>query len=331
MFMWPFGKKEKKHLGIDLGSSSIKVVELEKKGGRVFLSNYALIQTKEEAVFNISELKDEEIAKLLKHLFEQAGIVGGRASFSLSVEKTFSTVINLPAMPESELAAAIPFEAQKYVPLPLNEVVLDWTVITNEPNRGTSKRGEVDAAKISDGQSVEAAAANQGGDGLQVLLLAVSKDIVNRVTKIARLANLELSAIEQESFSLIRSLVGNDKGAFLVVDLGRKSVDLIIVDQGFIRVNHNFDSLNKEVLLMEADRIVNLFQMRYNKKVGQCLLAGGRAFEKDLFDFLSAKLKLPVKIGDPFARVGHNEKITDALAQIGPQFSVAVGLAMRDN
>jgi type IV pilus assembly protein PilM len=326
MFDWLWGKKSGAQLGIDLGSYSIKIVELTKKEERAYLTNYALAQKKSEAAFNISELKDEEIAKILVELISKSQLASRRASVSLPVEKTFSTVINLPFMTEQELAAAVPYEAQKYVPLPLDEVILDWSVISSEKSSvKPSAKGATDSVKEN---STDGTKETEGGQ-IQILLLAVPKEIINRITRIIKLAGLELVALEQEAFSLARSLVGNDKSTYIIVDLGRKGADLIIVDQGFIRMSHNLESTNKEIILMEIDRVVNVFQIRYNKKVGQCLLAGGRAIEKDLFDFLSSKLKIPVKVGDPFARIDCDAKLEPFLKELGSQLAIAVGLAMR--
>lgn len=312
MFNWLFGRKSKSRLGIDLGSSSIKIAELEIKEGKTKLINYALAQTRKEAVFKIGEMKEAEISSLLRELIKEAKIDTRRASISLPVERTFTTVMDLPSMPEKELMAAIPFEAQKYVPVPVEEVVLDWTIIPS-------------------GQEQKSAQNQPGRTGIQVLLVAVPREIINKITKIAKMAGLEIAALEQEAFSLARSLLGNDKSVFMIVDLGRKDTDLIVVDQGFIRLSHNLESTNKELILMEIDRVVNIYQMKYNKRVGQCVLTGGRANEKEFLDFLSSKLKMPVKVGDPFARLAHEPALEPALKEIAPQFSVAVGLAMRES
>lgn len=321
MLDWLFGKKSKSRLGIDLGSASIKVVELEKREERLCLTNYALTQIKIGTALRINELKDEEVAEILKKSLVQAQIKTRRATISLPVDKTFSTVMELPFMKEKELAAAIPFEAQKYVPVPMEEVILDWSIISvkkEERSLGTF---------VAD--SVAPAAGKEAG--IQVMLVAVPKDIINKITRIAKLAGLELTTLEQEAFSLVRSLIGNDKNIYLVIDLGRESTDLIVAEEGVIRLTHNLESINKEIILMEINRVVNIYQMRYNRKVGQCLLVGGRAIEKELFDFLSAKLKTPVKFGDPFARLAHNTVLDPALKELGPQMAVAVGLAMREN
>lgn len=328
MLNWLFGEKTKTQLGIDLGSSSIKIVELGQKGERSQLINYAFAQLKKEAVFNVVELKNEEVVKIIKSLLSEAKFSGRQASISLPVEKTFSTVITLPLMPINELAAAVVFEAQKYVPVPLNEVVLDWTIISENP--GSAQKGAADAAKPAAAVDGAAAAQNQNqNQSIQVLLLAVPKETINRVTDIIGQVGLKVAALEQESFSMARSLIGNDKNTFMIIDLGRRGTDIIVLDQGFIKMSHNLESVSKEIILMEIDRIVNIFQMRYNKKVGQCLLTGGRANEKELLEFLQAKLKVPVKVGDPFARIGHDERLEIILKELAPQFSVAVGLAMR--
>jgi len=328
MFNWLLGEKSKTQLGVDLGTSSIKIVELGRKDERAYLNNYALLQSKSGAVLNIIDLKDEEIVQLLVSLIKEGNFEGRRASVALPVDQTFSTVISLPVMPEKELAAAVTFEAQKYVPIPLDEVVLDWSIILG---------GESNASKIQSKGAADSIQSPVGTDSapagnsqmVQILLLAVPKETIDRISKIVSRAGLKVAALEQEAFSLSRSLIGNDKNTFMIVDLGRRGTDIILLDQGFIKLSHSLESVNKEIILMEIDRIVNIFQMRYNKKIGQCLLVGGRANEKDLFEFLSVKLKMPVRLGDPFARVSHDAKTGSFLKELGPQFSVAVGLAMR--
>lgn len=330
MFDWLFKQKSKTQLGVDLGSSSIKIVELGRKEERPYLVNYGLAQLKGDATINIIDLEDEEIVKLLTAVISEAKFSGRRANISYPVDKTFSTTISLPAMPANELAAAVSFEAHKYVPIPLEEVELDWLVVAND-NGGASANLQNASDSIRGGAQTASGGVSAAGQPIQVLLMAVPKEIIRRINNIVNQAGLKVAALEQEAFSLARSLIGNDKNTFVVIDLGRRGADIIILDQGFIKLSHALDSINKEIVLMEIDRIVNIFQMRYNKKIGQCLLTGGRANEKDLFDFLSAKLKMPVKVGDAFARVVHEPQVAGFLKELNPQLSVAVGLAMRDN
>lgn len=314
--MFNLFKKSGRQLGIDLGSASIKIAELEKEeGGRTKLVNYAMVQMKDEAGLRFPDMGEEALANILRTIVKEAKFSSKKASISLPVDKTFTTLMDFPEMSEKELVAAIPFEAQKYVPVSLDEVILDWTVVPVPEKAAPAKSEEAGQA---------------GKNTLQVLLIAVHKDVINRLTRIAKLADLEVAALEQEAFSMARSLIGNDKNVYVLADLGKKSTDIIVIDQGFIRLSHNLESNNKEIILMEIDRIVNIYQMKYNRKVGQCVLSGGRVGEKELQSFLAEKLKIPVRVGDPFARVDKNNSLQEILKEIGPQFSVAIGLAMRN-
>ncbi len=318
MFNWLFKKKASSQLGVDLGRSAIKVVELTKKGGRPHLLNYAIAQPKTEDL-RLTALKNEDIADILKSLISQAQITSKYANISLPVDKTFTTIMDMTAMPEAELAAAIPYEAQKYVPVPIDEVVLDWSIIP----KTTSDSAATDGIKPAEIPGMQK-------NPVQILVVAVPKDIINNLTKVAKLAGLEVLALEQEAFSLTRALVGNDSGTYLIADFGRQGTDLIVVEQGLIRLSHGLEAPAKEVLLMEIDRIVNLYQMRYNKKVGTCVLTGGRAAQKEIVDFLSSKLKIQVRLGDPLARVEHLTNLGPITQELGLQLAVSIGLAMRE-
>ena len=354
MWNW-FSGGNKENLGIDLGAANIKIVELGRAGGRLILRNYAVAKTKSGEEIKIDKLNEKELAEVLKNIMREAGFKSNRASFSLPTGKTFSTVMELPLMPEKELAAAVPFEAQKYVPVPLENVVLDWSVISlgqkaELPQKETSKEEpknteekpplEINPVKPA---SPQLAPQNQEitrfraqfqppKSGIQVMLVAVPKDIINFLTKAAGLTGLKISAFEHEAFSLARALVGNDSGTYLIADLGPKSADIVIVDQGIVKASHCLEAASKEAALMEIDRVVNLFQMRYNKKVNQCLLVGGRATEKEVREFLASKLRLPLKTGDPFARVQYPQNLEKVLKEeLGPPLAVAAGLAMRED
>ena len=325
MFNWLLGRFNKGHIGIDLGISAIKIVELGKKDGRLNLVNYVLTQSRSVDGLKISDLKDEEVAKILVDLIAKADINGRVANVSLPINQTFSTIIDFPEMPEEELAAAIPFEAKKYVPVPLEEVVLDWSIVGRTASG--SAKNNVPATDIKN--PANSSSFSQSPQ-LQVLLVAVPKEIINRMSKIAKLANLTIATLEQEAFSLARSFVGQDKSTFLIIDIGRKSSDLVVVDDGSVRLSHNLETIDKEILLAEIERLVNVFRTKYNKNIGTCLLTGGRSFDKEIFNYLSEKLSVPVVVGNPFAKLEHSPVLEPALKELGPQLSVAVGLAMRE-
>ena len=352
--MFLFKKKSKSFLGIDIGASAVKMVELEKKDERYELKNYAIYSLEEHLKKNdykVSskslKISNEEVAGVIKKSIKEAKIESEDACFSIPICFSFSTLIDFPNMSEKEIAAAVPFEAKKYVPIPISEVILDWSIIDSPSKKS----------------------------GYQALLIAVPKKIINDYKQIASLSGLNLRVVEEEVFSSARALVGNDKSAIILIDAGARSISISIVDDGYIRVTHNLEiggakitqaiaeqvglSLEKAeklkkglsdrdssgefnpqlkgsiqphlgAIIVEVRKIIDSYQSKYNRKVEKCIFAGGGVWLSDFSDYLKEKLSLDVSIGDPFARVIYPPLLKPVLKKIGPILVVATGLAMKD-
>ncbi len=355
--MFLFKKKLKISLGIDIGASAIKFVEIEKKEERYVLRNYAIYSLnkylkRSNYQVGLSSLKitNEEIAEIIKRTIKEANIVSQEAYFSVPVYSSFSTMIDFPSMPEKEIAAAIPFEAKKYIPVPISEVILDWSIINNFDKSSDEKSNR------------------------QVLLVAVPKDLINNYNQIIDLTDLRLKAIEEETFSLSRALIGNDKSTVALIDSGARSLNVSIIDNGYIRNIHNLEmggvKLNKiiakqmnislekaeelkkdllnnqldneynsqlkgvihsslEIIVAEIKKIINLYQEKYNRKIEKCILVGGSIQLFDFVDFLTKRLNIDVSLGNPFARVVYPSLLKSTLKELGSCLAVATGLAMR--
>ncbi|MFH0852124.1 MAG: pilus assembly protein PilM [bacterium] len=337
LFDW-FRRKQKNCLGIDFGSSGVKVVELSRENERIVLTNYAIAQVKGGSRLNIGKLNSSDTAEVLQKIMAQAGISSRQAVISLSVDETFSTIINMPVMREDEIAKTIPFEARKYVPVPIEEVVLDWSVVGEFIEPGPSKNAGDSLGSQGAGQTpavqdaeVPAGGAVQGGSKtMQILIVAVPQEVIKKIAQIAKIANLKVLAIEQEAFSIIRSLVGKDAGTYLIIDLGKENVDLVIMDKGAIRLTLTFERNEALDLPVEAAKIITLYEKRYNRKVARAILTGGGAMDEDWAGILSSKIGIPADIGNPFARLASDPKLAGALKEIGPFMAVATGGAMRE-
>lgn len=306
-----------------MGTAAIKIVELakEKKGlprgvkAGLALKNYGLTEPKETNDFRTTDLSDQQLGGLIRKVISEMKPKTKKAVISLPVASSFSTLVELPAMPESELVAAIPFEAKKFIPIPLNEVELDWSVVERKAQPRT-------------------------GPTL-ILLVAVPKEVIKKYAQVARIAGLNLLALEQEAFSLARSLIGSKPGVFLIADIGNKSTDLVVVEDGFVRVTHNLETTAKEMAVKEIARVVNLYQERYNKKIEHCFLAGGtilagdsrklsETLAKDWLEILKERLGLEVKIGQSLAGLIYPPALKEKMAELEPALAVAIGLAMRE-
>lgn len=270
--MWPFKRKVRRQLGIDIGTSSIKVVELKRDNGSLSLANYGFIDGLDffgEMPSNPNspsslKVSEGEVAMVLKQLFNSAKIKTKNAVISIPIFSSFLTVMELPALSQKELESAVPFEARSYIPVPLAEVVLDWMIIPAASPRfpstklGTGGSGQTSGVAPASGPSnpvvsiTPTVSGSTNGLGqptvkVHVLLIAVPKEVVSKYQRIAAAAELTVAGLEAESFSLTRSLVGNDLGTIMLIDLGARSTNLTIVDRGYIYMSHSADLSGREV------------------------------------------------------------------------------------
>src|SRR3989344_5940767 len=132
----PFKRTPKGFIGVDIGTSSVKVVELSSARGGIRLETYGelkvygyLKRLADPIQSSSLQMLDSEVADMIKRIIEEANIKSRNASMSIPVFSSFFTLLELPAMTMKELASAIPFQARQLVPIPISEVVLDWEVI----------------------------------------------------------------------------------------------------------------------------------------------------------------------------------------------------------
>lgn len=345
-----FGQKSK--LGIDIGTASIKIVELANENNRFALKNYSLFELKNvktetgQGSQNILKLPDDEIVWGIKELLKKSKTTGRDVVASIPSFSTFATVIELPYLSEDELAKAIPFEARKYVPIPLDEVVLDWSIIgiTGEGPKPT----------------------------VDVFLAAVPKDETIRYQKIMAAAGLNLRALELENSALIRSILGNDLAPTAIVNIGGRSTSILIVSKGYERLSHTYEvggfeitktiarslgvSLEKaeelkkrlgmkqadenivneamgsliDMMAFETKKTIASYETSKHEKIARVLLVGGMVNMPNLLNYFKQKLVQEVFLGNSFARVIYPAGLQSAVPELASTFAVAAGLAMRD-
>ncbi len=355
--------KEKGKLGVDIGTAAIKIVELEKAAGRFVLKNYGLFELKGTDIKSsgpgmgqsILKLPDQEIVWGLKELIKKGGIKSTDAIASIPSFSTFTTIIEMPYLSEQELAKSLPFEARKYIPLPLNEVVLDWSII--DILNQTSPESTGSFSKITT---------------VQVFLAAVPKDETEKYRRIMKGAGLNLKALELENSALIRALLGNDLSPTAIVNIGGRSTSIVIVDKGYERVSHNYEiggfeitqsiarSLNvsiekaeelkrkmgmKEIdenivneamvslidmMVFETKKTISSYESSKKQKVSRILLVGGLTNMPSFVSYFKQKLNMEVYGANAFARIMYPESLTPIIQELANTFSIATGLAMRD-
>lgn len=269
-----FKKKTGSRLGLDIGTSSLKAVQLERQETGWRLTNYALLDlflAASGGALAVCEPSDsfseERLVHLLKGFLKKGGFSAREVVVSVPVFSSFFTALTLPVMPEAELEGAIRYEARKYVPLPLEEVELDWVI--------ASQFRETAVAPASKKQKKKIAAYGN----LDILLAAVPKDLISRLTKIVSALGLKLVALEAESFSLVRALHFQaelvlrqiakrqaltkpaSSKSYLILDTGARSTSLIWSQKNNIRLVHFID--------FSGNRVSNLLGEKYHLGLSQ--------------------------------------------------------------
>lgn len=258
--------KKLSYLGIDLGGTSIKAVELKNVNNRPQLVTYGFVESEYNIVKDDSKDAQHTIASHMKELIKQSRISTDRAVAALPSFSVFSSIISLPAMSKKDLISAVRWEAKKFVPIPLEEMILDWEVLgTAEPESkdGKAEKKEKTEAppKKEDPEAGEKDKKDKKKNGkekddkgdlstkgnVRVLLTAAPKELVNKYVELFREVGLQLVGLETESFAIERSLIGHDKNPIMVVDIGSQATSIIIFAEGVPILNRSIDVGGKTI------------------------------------------------------------------------------------
>ena len=354
-----FFKHSESVLGIDIGSSSIKLVQLRKKDNRAVLETYgelALGPYAGLAIGQATNLSVEKTAEALRDLFREASVTAKVAAFSLPLRSSLLSVIELPAYKEEQINRMVPLEARKHIPVPIAEVNLDWWVIPKHDLQSPSSAPE--------GATEDKPASGQ--EHTEVLLVAIHKTAVKHWQDISTAMSLDSRTFEIETFSAMRSVLARDISAMALLDVGASTSKLTIVDYGIVRVSHvinrgaqditlaiatskslPFGEAEKvkrkndpttvgsassilEQIFYEANAVVEEYQKKNARLVTKVVCTGGGVLTTGFIETSGKHFQSEVIIGNPFAKVDTPAFMAPILAQAGPEFAVALGLALHE-
>lgn len=336
-------------VGIDVGSSAIKVVELHQTEHALTLSTYGELQVgpySNQPAGAAIKLDHEKSVEALVDVFRESGITADQSVFSVPLASSFLTTLSIQAETE-EVAKRIPVEARKYIPIPLKEVALDWF----EVGQSVDKESDETTHNI-----LMAAIQNESLTHFQRQLTAVGK--YGQPTEI-------------EAFSAIRSIAKDDKTTAIILDLGASMSKLYIVRgatlQKIHRVKTGGEYLTKKLAelrsvsfgeaetlkrdfasdpanakdvktamvasleraFFEFKRVVQQYQHENDVTFGEIHLIGGGAQLDQISEYVAETFALKPVVFNPFTRVAYPAFMEDVLKELGSEFSVALGAALR--
>lgn len=361
-FFKSFSKRDSSVLGIDIGSSSIKVVQLRRKGGQAILETYGELSLgpyAETDVGRATKLTPDKLVEALNDVLKEANATTVNCALSIPMKQSLVSVIQMPQMQDRQLAQMVPIEARKYIPVPISEVTLDWFVIPKIDPEPSDYEG-VPEGEHKIPQS-------------EVIVVAIHNDVLQNYSAIVSNAKLDASFFEIEMFSTVRSVIeAGDNTPIMIFDIGAGATKIYIVERGIIRDSHvinkgsqditlnisqsmgvsvNFaeklkrnygrntreqDEQIREIidlvispLLSETNTVLLNFQKKYNKNVSKVIMVGGGSMLYGLAETAKGRLSLPVVYGDPFEKLETPAFLEGILKETGLAFSTAIGLGLR--
>jgi len=345
-------KSKKELIGIDIGSSAVKLIRLRKVKDAYYLVNLGIAPLEPEVIVDNAIMDSAYVADAIRNLVSSNKIKVKDAASSISGNSIIIRKLQLPLMTPEELESSIQWEAEQYIPFELTEVDLDFQILgldTKDPSQ------------------------------MNVILAAAKKEIVNDTVSVLQDAGLVPAVMDVDCFALENAFVGGygqEEGeTTALVHIGASSIVINIVKDGVTVFNRDvqvggnmyndeiqrrlgidsadaeraklgdeidavdqdaIDQIKVDVtenLALEIRRSIDFFSATTAEDVvGKTYISGGVAKASELKIVLERTLEMPVEVLDPFRHVVINEKEFDFdyVQAVAPLFTVAVGLAMRE-
>ena len=345
--------KNKPALGLDIGSSSVKLVQLKEKRGGYQLVAFGTAPLPPEAIVDGALMNSAAIVQAIQDVFAQQKVKAKEVAIGVRGHSVIIKKISLPRMTQEELDESIQWEAEQYIPFDVKDVNIDTQILTPEGDAA----GQMD-----------------------VLLVAAKKDMINDYTSVCAEAGLTATVVDVDAFAVQNAFEANyEQGpgdTVVIVNVGAAVTNLNVIARGattFTRditmggnafteeiqkqLNISYDEAealkvggqgdSDAVVPQEVERVIQGVAEQLGGeiqrsldfyastspegKITKAFLSGGTARVPALFKTLEARAGVPVEILNPFKNIEIDNKRFDpaVLLQAAPAAAVGVGLALR--
>ena len=337
--------KETEFFGLDIGSTAVRLVQLRGATAHPTLVAYGALPVPANLTASDSKMDQDKVSEIIRQLVRENRVTLKNVVVGLSATKVFATVITTPKLDNAQLAKAIKYQAEQYIPMALNQVKLDWSVI------GQSKDGKQ----------------------LEVLLVAAPSSAIDKYVGILEGAGLEALALEPNATAVARALMPANDLAVVIVDFGSLDSDISIVWNNAPRLirsvsvggttmvrsvaqNLGLDEVQAnqftykfgltqsklegqvlkaikptlDNLVSEVEKSTKYFLGRYpDVKLEKLIVTGAPSSLPELGPFLANSTGLPVEFGNAWVNVAYPPGLQDKLMGLSVEYAAAVGLAGR--
>lgn len=339
-------------VGLDIGSSAIKVAQVKETKGRYFLHKFGCKALEPEVIVDGTVMDEGRVVSAIRELFNETGIKNKQVAISISGHAVIVKKISLPPMPDEELEGQVKLAAEQYIPFDINEVNIDFHVLP--PAASDESQGE-----------------------MSIILVAAKKDKINELTELVKGAGLTPMIMDVDAFAVENMHAINypmvQEETTALVNIGASVMNVNIIRGGsslFTRDvplggNRYTEAIQREMGLSyeeaedskkkifgdstagamanvingvngevasEIARTVDYFRTSSaNGELDRVLVCGGVAKTKGLIRLIGDRMQMSVEVADPFAEVDvtGSDVDPDMLAEWGSSAAVSVGLALR--
>lgn len=339
-------------IGLDIGFSSIKAVVISTSEKPPRLISLGNIASPVPGIVSDADLDLEAVASAVKSLISEIKSPTKDVALALPESRIFTRVVyDLPFLTNEELGQAIRYAAEEFVPMPMQDVNLNYQVIYRSPTKGPKSR-------------------------TVVFVVASPKLLIEKYLKVMQMAELKTVAIETELLSSARALVFSNvySPTTLIIQLGATTTDFAVTSEGLILLTRsistggialtraiaqafNFELVQAEeykkvyglledqlegklfqalrtivdVVIAEAKRVILAHESQNRQRpIKRVVLTGGGAQLPGIVAYFANSLNLEVEEADPWVGVNVDPKLKNKLTAEGPMYSVAVGLSLRE-
>lgn len=334
-------------IGLDIGTKTVKVVELKKENDKFILSGAGVVGYSGTDIAHIQDEKGlVDLASVIKKLWKDAGINSKDVAIALPESQVFTRAISFPVLTDQEIASAVKWEAEQYIPFPIAEAIVQHQIIERRESSTPP--------------------------GVLVLLVASPRVLIEKYIKLLTMAGLNALAVETELVSLVRAVAPVNQTA-IIADFGASSTDIAIAKNGQLvfsrsiptggeafsravaqglginqtqaeeyKKTYGFETTKLEgkvgvaldpvfrIISEEIKKSISFYQSDEKGEMPTSLiLTGGTSGLPDATTKLTKALGIEVSIGNPFTRISMDATVAKNLVAYAPLYPIAVGLAMR--
>ena len=336
--------------GLDIGTSSIKLVWLGREKNIYEYQSAFFAPSPPAGIQSEAALDHQEMAQFIKKYVLQAKITTNSVNVCLPEGQVFTKVIDMPPIAEKEMANAIYWEAEQYIPAQLDTMSLDWSIL-RRPFEATSAQK------------------------MQVLLVAAPLGLIKRYQSILELAGLSIAAVETEIIAVVRSLIASKTApTSLVMHMGSLSTSIAIIQGGVMVFNYSIPlggiAMTRGIaadfglsptqaeeykkvyglsdknfggkvgraihpilteIVAEVKKAIAFYTEKYKNEapISQILLTGGGAGLPGIDLFLVQTIGIETVIANPW-KLLNIQRVPDALQPYGAEYAAAIGLALKE-